>query len=70
MEFLILTLRGSSAELRINVHHIVEFHRAESDDEGAGTTISLIRGNVFTVAETIAKIEVAIRKLNGKLIAA
>ncbi len=69
MDFVILTLRGGG-EVRVNVRHIVQLFRADAANEAAGTKILLIDDNDLTVADTVSKIEVAIRKLNGKLIAA
>lgn len=70
MDFLILTLLGSKTEYRVNLHHIIEIYPASPNNENAGTVITMIGGNEQTVSETIPKIEVAIRKLGGKLVGA
>jgi hypothetical protein len=70
MDFLILTQRGTHAERRVNLHHVVELYRADPASEAAGTNLTLRGGGGLEVMETLTKIDVAIRKLNGKLIAA
>jgi hypothetical protein len=70
MDFLILTPSDGGPERRVNLRHVVQFFRTNPADEHAGTTFLLIDDNELQVADTVTKIEIAIRKLNGKLIAA
>ena len=70
MDFLILSPRGGGAERRVNVRHIVQFFPVDAGNEAAGTKLLLIYDNDLVVTETVGKIDIAIRKLNGKLIAA
>ncbi len=70
MDFLILSPRGGGAERRVNVRHVVQFFAVDAANEAAGTKFLLIDDNELVVTEPVAKIEIAIRKLNGKLIAA
>ena len=70
MDFLILTLNGSGAERRVNLHHVVQIYRLDARNEAAGTKILLRDDNELEVSDTVTKIEIAIRKLGGKLIAA
>lgn len=70
MDFLILTQHGTRAERRVNLHHVVELYRADPANEAAGTILILRDSGELKVTDTLTKIDVAIRKLNGKLIAA
>ncbi len=69
MDFLILSPRGGG-EHRLNLRHVVQFFRVDPANEAAGTKFLLVDDNELVVMEPVSKIEVAIRKLNGRLIAA